>query len=264
MGFEVLRRDVKTDLADLAERGRVRRADQLSAATGQRFHATAVPQYFTGDLDARLVLVHLNPKQDLAHVAPSAYSGPVPCAEEYLDQCIHFGRDKYGPNSGRTHKSPFDYRQIRYLRPFNVIDFVGDDVSDARWINLERVVDRKLQLELIPYQSVQFSTHGMTPAVLNEHFDRLLDTITAVPRAYVIFCGSVFSGVLQPGWVRREHRFRLAKNDGRLTATMYRFANLVITHGGQEVIAGWAPSYPQQGIPMDAYGSECAARYHSA
>ncbi|MFI6823508.1 hypothetical protein ACIBJE_21530 [Micromonospora sp. NPDC050187] len=50
MGFETLRRDIKTDLADLTERGRVRRADQLSAATGQPFLATDVPPYFTGNL----------------------------------------------------------------------------------------------------------------------------------------------------------------------------------------------------------------------
>lgn len=263
MGLEVLRRDIETDLGDLSGLGRIRRADQLSAATRQTFHATTVPQYFVGSLTARLVLVHLNPKQDPAEPVPSTYRGPVPSIEEYLYRCTHFGRNKYGPRSARTHRSPFDHRQIRFLRPFGVIDFVADEVPDARWINLQRVIDEKLQLEVIPYQSVHFSTRGMTGAVLHEHFGRLLDTITAVPRDYVIFCGNVFTDLLEPSWIVRQHRFPLVKTDGSATPASYRFANLIITYGGHDIEAGLASSYPRQGIPMDSYGTACAARYHN-
>jgi hypothetical protein len=38
-------------------------AHRLTTATGQHFNADRLPQYFTGDLDAPVVLVHLNHKQ---------------------------------------------------------------------------------------------------------------------------------------------------------------------------------------------------------
>jgi hypothetical protein len=258
--FGLLQRQVRADLEDLRETGRIRRADQLSEATGQRFHATVVPQYFVGDLTASMVLVHLNPKQDRGATVPERYSGRVPDVRQYMTDCAHFGRDKYGPESPRTWTSPFDHRQVRYLRAFGVMDFVGDNVPDHTWTNLERVIDNKLQLEVIPYQSIRFSTHGMTPSVLDPHYRQLLDTITASRRDYVIFCGRVLADLLQP-WVEREHRFHLVKSDGTKTRSVYRFANLLIRYGGHTVRGGLAPSYARQGIPMTAYGIECASRY---
>jgi hypothetical protein len=262
MTFDRLLGDIECDLADLRDRGRIRAADHLCQVTGQLFHATVLPQYFTGDLTAPFVLVHLNPKQDRAASVADSYEGPVPSAKAHLDRLRHFGRLHYGPDSGRKWKSPFDHKQIRFLRPFRVIDFLPDDAPDARWINLERSIDQKLQLELIPYQSPEFSTRGMTPAVLEPHYQRLLDTILAAQRDYVIFCGRVFANLLRP-WVTREHHFRLTKKDGTNTTTKYRFANLQINHNRGSIKAGLAHSYAMQGIPMSVYASECAARYHA-
>ena len=53
------------------------------------------------------------------------------------------------------------------------------------------MIDRKLQMEVIPYGSNGFSTAWMTPAVLAPHFGRLLDTIAAADRAVILFCGVV-------------------------------------------------------------------------
>ena len=47
--------------------------------------------------------------------------------EEHFDAYRRFGAGMYGPDSPRTHRSPFDHKQIRFLRPFGVIDFVEDD-----------------------------------------------------------------------------------------------------------------------------------------
>jgi hypothetical protein len=262
VGFDVLLDDIRADLNDLARIGRVSRADELSRATGQQFHATAVPQYFTGDLSAPLVLVHLNPKQDGRRPGRDRYTGPVPTLDGYLDEYTLFGRGRYGPSSPRTHRSPFDHKQIRFLRPFNAINFIGEDEPDARSTNLQRVIDDKLQLEVIPYQSVTFSRRGMTEQVLAPHYRRLLATITAAPRQYVIFCGRVLADLLR-GWVVQEHQFPLVKKDGTRTAGTYRFANLLINQDGHLLYAGLAPSFSRQGIPMTAYGAECAARYRT-
>jgi hypothetical protein len=50
---------------------RIQGAVDLEAATGERFCADEPPQFFTGDLDASFVLVHLNPMEHGAEWARS-------------------------------------------------------------------------------------------------------------------------------------------------------------------------------------------------
>lgn len=254
----VLEAAIAQDLEDLRTHGRMRAADELSLRTGQHFNATTLPLYFTGDLNAQLVLVHLNPKQGNDHAARC--TGHVPALDEYMAHHASFGRRMYGQASGRTHRSPFDHKQVRFLRPFGLIDLLAEDAPDARFTNLERVIDHKLQMEVIPYGSDTFSTAGMTPQVLAPHLNRLLDTIAATDRAVILFCGVVLGQLLQP-YVTKEHRFRLPKVDGQPTVNEARFANLMIEHAGRTLRAGLAYSYAQQGPPLDAYGVACATRY---
>lgn len=249
---------IAKDLEDLRTTGRVRAADALSAATGQHFNAAVVPHYFTGDVDARFVLVHLNAKQ-VDNFDP-AYTGPVPTLDAYVDAHAHFGRDNYGPTSPRTHRSPFDYKQIRFLQAFGSIDFVPDDAPDARFVNLERVSDKKLQLEAVPYGSTNFAVPRRRASALAPHFARLLDVIAAAHRDYVIFCGSVFLPLLADS-ITAKHTFRLKKVDGSTSRGEASFYNLAIRHSGRTITAGIAATYAQQGIPMRSYAEECAARY---
>jgi hypothetical protein len=182
-----LLQSIETDLADLREHGRMRAAADLSFAAGQSFNTATLPQYFTGDFTAPVVLVHLYPKQ--ADAADSVWTGPVPTLEQYLDAYQYFGRYKYGPDSPRTHRSRFDHKQIRFLRAFNVIDFVPVGDPDARYTNLQRCIDHKLQLELVPYGSDNFRLYGRAADALAGHFARLLDVIAEHERSHVLFCG---------------------------------------------------------------------------
>jgi hypothetical protein len=256
--FDRLKADIKRDLDELRV-GRMSRAVELSRRTGSHFNSATCPLYFTGDLRSPLVLVHLNPKQadNYAERCTERISATV---DEYIDEYAHFGRRMYGPDSPHTHKSPFDNKQVRFLRPFGVIDFLDSDDRKSHLTNLERVIDHKLQMEVIPYGSDTFSPLGMTPAVLKPHLERLLDTITATDRDYVIFCGAVFRKLLAP-FVIREHRFRLIQNDGTLAAGESRFANLSIEFDGKRFTAGLAYSFAKQGLPVAAYGRECARLY---
>jgi hypothetical protein len=256
--FEPLVAAIEQDLADLRERGRMTAAEALSRQVGRHFNAATMPLYFTGDLAALVVLVHLNPKQ--ADAPDGRWHGPVPSVEKYLDDHRHFGRHAYGAESRRTHRSPFDHKQIRFLRPFGVINFVPDDCPGARYVNLERIIDDKAQLEVVPYGSDTFKLDGSAVEALEPHFRRLLDVICAVERRYVLFCGTVFDTLLAPHIVRR-HQFRLTKNDGTISASRYRFANVELPYQGRTLRAGLASSFAIQGIPMAAYGAECAARY---
>jgi hypothetical protein len=261
--YTTLLSEMQADLQEFRAAGIVSRARHLADATGQHFNADRLPQYFTGDLDGPMVLVHLNPKQENAPEQVPGWQTTSRTLEEYFDACRHFGAHMYGPSSPRTHQSPFDHKQIRFLRPLGVIDFVQEHSPADRFTNLERVVDDKLQLELVPYGSDSFSTRGFTPEVLAPHLARILSTIVTVPRRYVLFCGAVFKPLLSQH-VTRWHDFHLRKKDGTLERQRSSFANLLLPYDGGYVRAGLAQSWARQGIPMTAYAEQIRSRYEDA
>jgi hypothetical protein len=256
--YAALFAEIRADLDELVDKGRMSRAIRLSERTGEHLNFNEYPAFFFGDLDASLVLAHLNPKQRNNAAMRFAGRPHIDSFEKYFDAFRRFGEHSYGPQSNGEHKSPFDHKQIRFLRPFGVIRF-GDDTQE----NLRRVVDDKLQIELVPYGSSTFSGYRFPPETLREHFDRLMKVIAAQPRRYVIFCGAVFSRLLPPDTVLDEHDFHLTKADGSQTKNRARFANLRIPWQGRVLSAGLAHSFAQQGIPMDAYAKEVVARYQA-
>jgi hypothetical protein len=259
--YDRLLTDLHNDVEEFLATGRMEAAVEMSRATGQHFNHNEWPLFFTGDLDASFVLVHLNPKQADNYEERAANPRERFASwEENWDFCRHYGAITYGREGDRKWRSRFDQKQIRFIRPFKVIEFADDGSPDAIWINLERVVDHKLQMELIPYGSDKFSTRGFAKSVLQPHYDRLMSVITAVPRKYVFFCGSVFEPILRD-YIVKEHRFRLTKKDGTLDRATSRFANLLLPHEGRQISAGLAHSWPRQGIPMTSYAEECRDRY---
>jgi hypothetical protein len=83
--------ELAADLQELLATGTINRARRLTAATGQHLNANRLPLLSTSDLDAPVVLVHLNPKQPNAPMQPSRRPDPVRSLEEYFDSSRHFG-----------------------------------------------------------------------------------------------------------------------------------------------------------------------------
>lgn len=250
---------MERDVSELLETGIISAAVKLRAETRQHLNGTEFPMYFVGDLDAPIVLVHLNPKQP--DVLEDLHSGDFAfdSIEAYFDAHRHFGEYAYGRFSTGKHYSRFDAKQIRFLRPFGLIDFVEESSASDRATNLERAIDTKLQMELIPYGSRDFNAKRFSVRALASHVDRLLGVIAAVERKFVIFCGSVFEPVFGK-YVVKQHEFYLPTSQGT-DRQKSRFANLVIPTSSGEIKAGLAHSWPRQGIPMTAYGEEVKARY---
>jgi hypothetical protein len=171
-----------------------------------------------------------------------------------------FGKTLYGSASPRTHRSPFDHKQIRFLKPFNVLPFVEERTDEDRFTNLELVVDKKLQLELIPYGSNNFTSQGFTSSLLAPHIERILEVLSACPRKYVLFCGRIFEAFFHQ-YIIHTHVFHLKKNDGTQTQNKARFSNIRLTFKNKTLHAGIAHSFAQQGIPMGAYGHQCKTLY---
>jgi hypothetical protein len=262
--YEPLFRAMRTDWAQLERGQTIQGALDLEAATGEPFCGDEPPQFFTGDLDASFVLVHLNP---MAHGAEWARRHPWPVSfDEYVRTQRWFGRDHYGPGVPAWH-SQFDHKQIRFLEPFEVIDFAApaEDTRPANQVKLERVTDQKLQLELIPYRSPAFATSKIRRAgsLLDSHVLRLLSTVAAAPRDYVIFCGAIFSHLLNTQIAERvDCETFLRKRDGTKMRQKSRFTLMTLRTDGRHLQAGIAQSWARQGMPMDSYANWIVSLWH--
>ena len=255
---------MKQDFDELHTTRKIQRARKLKHDTGMHVNHNEYPCYFFGDPNAKLVLVHLNPKQQDNH--SEEYEGlfDFKSFDEYVNAHKDFGKIRYRNSNS---KSAFDQKQVEFLEPFNLIDLS----SKNEFVNLEKVISDKLQLELIPFGASNFITSSMrksyskNPKILQSYIDLVLDTIISRQRDYVIFCGGIFEELLQSYTIdKKKHSFMLQKKDGSLTAGSKSFSNITLDYEGQILKVGIAHTFSQRslnGSLMNRYGQKCCELY---
>lgn len=251
--MENFKKNIQSNFNEWKEQGKCSQAIELNKKVGGEYFCESNPHFFTGDLASDLVLVHLNPKRNKNKVSGS-YDVEKPkfnSFEEYFNYFSYFGRNNYGENSGRIHKSPFDRKQIRFLKPLNILPFTGNDI----YKDLEIVMDNKLQIELIPFGSENFNYNEVGVKNIKPFIDNILSLIAAKERKQVIFCGRVFDNMLNDYISKKKvHEFKLQKTDGTFTKGDYHFIEVEIKHDNKVIKAVIAPQYAMQGMPIEQYG----------
>lgn len=253
-----LLRAARADVVDLGKGRRIETASELKKHTGVKFNATYNPMYFTGAFESALVLVHLNPKMsvDLGKYSYADFN-------DYYERHRRFGYHHWILDP--SYYSQFDLKQVRFLRPFGIIDFIPESNPCCKRVNAALACDEKLQLELIPYASSAFEAGDFSTDGLQLHFERVLGTIAAYRRKYILFCGAVFDALLRLSGretFRYDHSFHLATTNGK-SKVKYRFSNVAFKYDGRTIRAGIARSFATRGIPMSAYGSRCYKLYEN-
>jgi len=245
--------NIQSNFNEWKEYGKCKQAIELNKIIGSDYFCESNPHFFTGDLTADLVLVHLNPKRNKNKIS-GTYDIEKPkfnSFEEYFDYFRYFGRNNYGEISKRQHKSPFDKKQVRFLKSLNILPFTGNDI----YKDLEIVIDNKLQIELIPFGSENFNYNEVGIKNIKPFIDNILSLIAAKERKQVIFCGRVFDNILNEYVIKKKvHEFKLKKTDGTLTRGDYHFIEIDIKHNEKAIKAIIAPQYAMQGMPIEKYG----------
>jgi hypothetical protein len=251
--MEKFKKNINSNFNEWKDYGRCNQAIELNKNIGGEYFCESNPHFFTGDLSADLVLVHLNPKRNKNKIS-NKYDIEKPkfnSFEDYFDYFRYFGRNNYGENSERSHKSPFDKKQIRFLKPLNILPFTGKDV----YKDLEIVIDQKLQIELIPFGSDNFSFNEIGIKNIEPFLDNILSLISFKNRKLVVFCGRVFDNILNDYVSKRKiHEFKLQKTDGTFTKGDYHFIEIEIKYNDKVINAIIAPQYAMQGMPIEQYG----------
>jgi hypothetical protein len=251
--------DARADIEELHATRQLSKARELSSRSTTSFNHNTYPVYFTGDLRSSLVLVHPNPQQPASDTPEYSGGFEYEDFDDYLTRHRRFGHYRW--ELSEEHPSPLDHKEMRFLRHWGVIEFLDAETGAEKRTNAARAIDQKLQLELIPYGSPKLPAGCLPPDAIAPFYERLMRVITAYPRDYVIFCGSIFESLLAPYIVGRDdHAFRLPTSSG-VSRVEYRFSNLALDFDGRVVSAAIAPHFASPGVPMDAYGRTCHERY---
>jgi hypothetical protein len=251
--------EMRADIDELHATRQISKARDLSAHSSACFNHNTYPLFFTGDLRSALVMVHANPQQRTNDA--TEYEGPFAYEDfdDYLTRHRRFGHYRWELSD--DHPSPEDHKQMRFLRPWGVIDFLDAETDAEKRTNAARAIDQKLQLELIPYGTPKLAPGCVPPDVVAPFYERLMSIVGAYPRQYVILCGSIFESLFGPYITERDdHSFRLPTSTG-VSRVAYRFSNLALAYDGRRVSVGLAPNFASPGVPMDAYGRHCHELY---
>lgn len=240
---------VKENYYQWAEKGCCEEAVQLNQKIGKPYFDTARPQFFTGNLNSQIVLVHLNPKRDEECFGQKNKHITF---EDYWDFITKYGKITYGTISEDKKKlSVFDQKQVRFLKPFKILPFKEND----KLYNLEIVSDNKLQIELVPFGSPNFNYAVIGMNNIKPFVERILNLLLLCERKYIIFCGKVFIELLQPFIVeQKNHTFKLNKNDGSKTRDDFNVICIKLDCNGKTINAVITPQYAKQGYPISHYG----------
>lgn len=197
---------IRQDLDDLISRQEISEAVALnkSCALNCPVSTKGLPGYFTGDRNAKTVMVMLNPGGD-AEESDRSYRCQVckaciddmhglnPFIATYLEAQAGYGwRDRHNYDA-------FDLKQAFFLCDWTDCGVTfpkGFPDDKTTYLKAkENILMQKLQLELVPYCSSTFAVNIID--LLLPYAETLFEEIFSYERYFVIFCSNVFESLFK-------------------------------------------------------------------
>lgn len=278
---------IKKDLSELYNGGNtpgvIQNAVKLDGVIADKLSTKGMPGHFTGNRNAKNILVTLNPGKDAVGADNALQeeitklsidtSSEYRFIQSYKDAKTNFG--KINPNK----KDPFDIKQAEFFKAWKYSDS-GINIPEAfpndkgkHEAATEEVLMNKLQLELIPYCSSGFKLRKKAP--FYEYIETLFDEIFSKKRTYVIFASAIFEtlfnnrkgmasiGACLTFTEKRYPQQPLKKKDGTPAKTNFSCTRIRIMYKGKEYKAMIAPTFFVQygGDLICQYGDFCYKNY---
>jgi hypothetical protein len=241
--------NIKIDFEEWKNTGECIKAKELNSKLNQQYFDTSNPHYFTGDFDAEIVMVHLNPKRNKDQFMAKCNHSTF---DDYLNHYKHYGKKNYGAEANGKYKSRFDHKQLRFLKAFGVLPF-----TDNTRENLEIVVDKKLQLELIPYGSPDFNIEKIKVDNVRPFIENVLSLLLTKERKYIFFCGKLYDQVLKDYIVESQKTtFKLKKVNGDETRDFFDLIKIKLKFNNLSCYAFIIPQFAKQGAPIAEYSKK--------
>lgn len=275
------------DIAGLQSNNEISAAIELSAiikpqdaeSESHKFSTRGVPHYYYGKREKNTIVVNLNPGK-AAKISDKEFEN---APEEYKRQPINLFIENYHKEQ-RTYAlktenaDSFDVKQAAFLTPWedNGIDLPQNpdwDDKETRTVAAKRVIDNKLQLELVPYASAKFDFSSRCVELLFPYVDTILDEIFAQERKYIIFASSKFEHIFKhynkvhPNTFDFSRPIKQSDSPLKEGGLLYGQCRVIfINYNGETRPALIAHTFPSQALGrayklMQKYGKFCFDEY---
>ncbi|NOU17892.1 MAG: hypothetical protein HOO91_10090 [Bacteroidales bacterium] len=151
-----------------------------------------------------------------------------------------------------------EMRVFNYIKPFQIIRFDGDSINK----DLKRLKDEKLELDLVPFLSPNFSGDDFmcNYKLCKPLIERVLNDVFAYPRQYAIFIGGCFNKILAEYTEKSENTsFVLTSRNKPNQKFIAQFTRITLNFKNKRIIAGIAESFFDENldeIMIEKYGRE--------
>jgi len=246
--------DLEKEYSEYIETGEVQILKDVERQTSKRF-LYQNPIYFSGNINSKLAVITFNSTRN-------KFSA-VECNESFSDyqyKCQNFGK-LFVNEESLDLLTTNDIRTMAFISPFQVIRFDGKSIQE----NLQKLIDEKFELDLIPYASPDFSPSDFIQnySTCKTLVDRTLNGIYSHPRQYVIFFGEYFTNILREYIVDSERfTFLLTSNLKPNQKNIASFTRITLKYNNIKIIAGIAESFYDENLDevmLEKYGRESAA-----
>ncbi|MDJ0725523.1 MAG: hypothetical protein QNJ38_10470 [Prochloraceae cyanobacterium] len=235
---ELFLESIKSEVEEIIASGQNNSARELSAATKQRFAIDLFPQYFRGDIGAKIVFVTFN-GQDILVKNRVKFNN--------FDDYLNVSQELPDRNSIIEDGSLGELKRLQFLETF------------AATKNPDQQLER-FYLSLIPYLPVKsFTLSGFTLQILQPYVDRVLNLIIEFPRDYVIFCGSGFEQLLKPYTIRKKDLNIQDESDS--SPKKLKFTMLELVYQDRNFKVGITHSFTSLGMSAIAHSQYCKQLY---
>lgn len=280
--MSLLDKQMRVDLQERLNGQEISAAVDVGKAIKDGVSIKGLPSYFFGDRDANTVVVNLNPGEYVA-LCDETWNERVAQFGTSLDSFIENYNERqrtYGENYGVTPKGKadsFDVKQAAFLTPWEGsgvgLSSTPDwDSEEYRMEAKTKVINNKLQLELVPYASANFDIIKEEIYRFRPFVEILLDEIFSNERTYVIFQSAKFEPIFKDYNKMHRGTFKFLaleeteeplKEGGKLGG---KCMVVRINHNGKSCKALIAHTFPNQGLSkayalMQKYGKFCYDAY---
>lgn len=250
-------KEIEREYSELLKTGKIEFIEEVKRKTSRHFFYKS-PIYFIGDIKSKLVLVTFSSSKLLR-------VGNVnqPDFRTYQFKYQNYGKYYYDYISNEIPTQTLNsiLREYNYLKPFQTIKFDKNSLKD----NMQKLIDEKLHLDLIPYSTPDFSSDDFINnyTLCKPLIDSLLQKISAFPRHHVIFTDQCFLKILKEYIVQTDRFiFKLNRYENGVTNQQVVFTRIILKYQNRIMVAGIADSLYDESIDrslLSLYGEASAS-----
>lgn len=249
--------ELEKEYSELIETGKIQIIEDVKKLTSKQFSYNN-PLYFRGDINSRIALITFNSKRE----ALCNCKKPADFVA-YQDKYQSTGDFLQGSDNVNEDDTIFsaEARILKYLKPFQIIRYESQSIQK----NIQKLTNKRLELDLVPYLSPDFSEKDFMNnyLVCKPFIERILNGILAYPRQYIVFIGDCFNKILAEYIEESEtFRFLLTSPNKPNQKFISQFTRITLKFNNRKVIAGIAESFCDENLDdvmLEKYGQESVA-----